>query len=215
LALRLRPRCLAVVEAISRGVNDGTAIAIGVAANLIAIIGLVAFLNGVVGWTADGLGFGVVTLDRIFGYVFTPLAILMGVDSNDYVTVGCLLGQKTLLNEFVAVRARTHTPSANQAAVVTATSAVAEACDLCVRVRACACACGAQFQSVNTIQNGFSAEFEPMTERSLNIVTYALCGFSNIGSVGMTMSAMTAIAPGQTRAPHHTSRSSPPPHAPC
>ena len=109
MALRLRPRCLAVVEAISRGVNDGTAIAIGVAANLIAIIGLVAFLNGVVGWTADGLGFGVVTLDRIFGYVFTPLAILMGVDSNDYVTVGCLLGQKTLLNEFVAVRARTHT----------------------------------------------------------------------------------------------------------
>ena len=50
-----------------------------------------------------------------------------------------------------------------------------------------------------------------MTERSLNIVTYALCGFSNIGSVGMTMSAMTAIAPGQTRAPHHTSRSSPTP----
>jgi nucleoside permease NupC len=38
-----------------------------------------------------------------------------------------------------------------------------------------------------------------MTERSLNIVTYALCGFSNIGSVGMTMSAMTAIAPSQTR----------------
>ena len=94
-----------MLEAISRGVNDGTAIAIGVAANLIAIIGLVAFANGVVGWASAGLGFGVVTLDRIFGFIFTPLAILMGVDSADYVTVGCLLGQKTLLNEFVAVRA--------------------------------------------------------------------------------------------------------------
>ncbi len=59
----------------------------------------------------------------------------------------------------------------------------------------------AQFQSVDTIQNGFSDEFQPMSERSLNIVTYALCGFSNLGSVGMTMSAMTAIAPGQTRKP--------------
>eukprot|EP01046_Picozoa_sp_COSAG06_P093642 COSAG06_NODE_39820_length_408_cov_1.000000_2_plen_79_part_00 len=59
-----------------------------------------------------------------------------------------------------------------------------------------------QFQNVATIQNGFSNEFEPMSERSLNIVTYALCGFSNLGSVGMTMSAMTAIAPGQTREPH-------------
>eukprot|EP01046_Picozoa_sp_COSAG06_P013330 COSAG06_NODE_804_length_12172_cov_15.171954_9_plen_117_part_00 len=56
-----------------------------------------------------------------------------------------------------------------------------------------------QFQNVDTIQNGASDEFLPMTERSLNIVTYALCGFSNIGSVGMTMSAMTAIAPSQTR----------------
>ena len=94
-----------MLEAISRGVNDGTAIAIGVAANLIAIIGLVAFANGVVGWAAGGLGFSGITLDRIFGYVFTPLAVLMGVDGDDYVTVGCLLGQKTLLNEFVAVRA--------------------------------------------------------------------------------------------------------------
>lgn len=129
----LRLCYLAVVEAISRGVNDGTAIAIGVAANLIAIIGLVAFLNGVVGWAAASLGFGVVTLDRIFGYVFTPLAILMGVDSNDYVTVGCLLGQKTLLNEFVAVRTRTPI-SAYQSAVVAATSAV-------LRLANCACAC--------------------------------------------------------------------------
>ena len=54
-------------------------------------------------------------------------------------------------------------------------------------------------QNVDAIQHGFSDEFEPMSARSLNIVTYALCGFSNIGSVGMTMSAMTAIAPGQTR----------------
>ena len=69
----------------------------------------------------------------------------------------------------------------------------------------CVCVCVwlrrlcVQFQNVDTIQNGNSDEFDPMTERSLNIVTYALCGFSNIGSVGMTMSAMTAIAPSQTR----------------
>ena len=69
-----------------------------------------------------------------------------GVDGADYVTVGCLLGQKTFLNEFVA------------------------------------------FQNVDYIQKGFSEEFEPMTERSLKIATYALCGFSNIGSVGMTIS---------------------------
>ena len=92
--------------------------------------GLVAFANACVGWVTVGLGLGEgVTLDRIFGYIFTPLAVLMGVDSDDYVTVGCLLGQKTLLNEFVA------------------------------------------FQNVDAIQHGFSAEFQPMSERSLNIVT--------------------------------------------
>ena len=62
----------------SRGGNDGTAISIGVAANLIAILGLVAFVNGMIGWASMGLGLGKWTLDRIFGYVFTPLAILMG-----------------------------------------------------------------------------------------------------------------------------------------
>ena len=76
---KVRPqRCQNVVEAMSRGVNDGTAISIGVAANLIAILGLVAFVNGMIGWASVGLGLGKWTLDRIFGYVFTPLAILMG-----------------------------------------------------------------------------------------------------------------------------------------
>jgi CNT family concentrative nucleoside transporter len=195
----VRPeKCQNMLEAIARGVNDGTAISIGVAANLIAIIGLVAFANGVVGWITVGIGLGPgFTLDRIFGYIFTPLAMLMGVDSDDYVTVGCLLGQKTLLNEFVAVR---HTLPIYPAA--------AGPCrKRCLTLRCCVCVCVCvwlrrlcvQFQNVDTIQNGNSDEFDPMTERSLNIVTYALCGFSNIGSVGMTMSAMTAIAPSQTR----------------
>jgi CNT family concentrative nucleoside transporter len=148
----------------------------------------------VVGWVSAGLGFGIITFDRIFGYIFTPLAILMGVDGDDYVTVGCLLGQKTLLNEFVAVCAP-HPP------VIKCPSRGPRVLTNMLTASARMLLLAAQFQSVDTIQNGFSDEFEPMSERSLNIVTYALCGFSNLGSVGMTMSAMTAIAPGQTRKP--------------
>ena len=92
----IRPvRCASILEAMSRGVNDGTAISIGVAATLIAIIGLVAAIDGMLGGFLAAVGLPVVGLDRLFGYAFTPLAILMGVDPADYVACGCLLGQKT------------------------------------------------------------------------------------------------------------------------
>ena len=101
---KVRPtRMKNLLAAMSRGVEDGTNISIGVASTLIAIIGLMAMCNGLVGSVTLAIGFeSALTLDRLFGYAFTPLAILLGVDSADFVTCGLLLGQKTLLNEFVA-----------------------------------------------------------------------------------------------------------------
>jgi len=100
-----------VIDAAASGASDGVKLAINVAGMLIAFLALVATLDALLG----GLGsiFGVeLTLERILGVVFSPLAFAIGVPVKDCVSFGGLIGTQISLNEFVAyVRLRDLTSS--------------------------------------------------------------------------------------------------------
>jgi CNT family concentrative nucleoside transporter len=93
-----------IIDAAARGAGDGLHLALNVAAMLIAFLALIAMLNGGLGWlhTAPGFGWLPPTLQGIFGFLFAPVAWLMGVSWHDASAVGNLLGTRLVLNEFVA-----------------------------------------------------------------------------------------------------------------
>ena len=84
-----------VIDAVVGGASTGMSMIVGIASSLIAVLGLVALIN---------LILGVVRLDleTIFSYVFAPFGFLMGLDAENILQEGMLLGQKLALNEFVA-----------------------------------------------------------------------------------------------------------------
>jgi len=84
-----------VMEAISRGTGDGMRLAANVGAMLIAIVALVAAANYFLGW------FGL-SIQQLLGWIFSPLAFLMGVPYADVFSVGQLMGEKIVLTELVA-----------------------------------------------------------------------------------------------------------------
>ena len=86
-----------LIDAISHGAADGMKISINVIAMLIGFIALVALINAGLGLIYPNL-----SLDMIFGYIFTPLAWAMGVPAQDVSAAATLLGQKLTINEFVA-----------------------------------------------------------------------------------------------------------------
>ena len=90
-----------VVEAAAKGALDGMHLAFIVGALLIAFIALIALINGVLGLIPPGEG-EPLSMQLILGYLFSPLTFLMGVPMEDVRTVGSLIGQKIVLNEFVA-----------------------------------------------------------------------------------------------------------------
>jgi len=136
-----------VVDAAAGGASEGMALTINVVAMLIAFVGLVAMTNGIVGYISVKLGATApLTIQRIFGYGFCPLAWLMGVPAGESVQVGQLMGTKTILNEMLAYL------------------------DL-------------------------KAMAPTLSPRSVVIAAYALCGFANLGSVGITLGGLTILAP--------------------
>lgn len=84
-----------IMEAISQGATDGMHMALGIGASLIAIIALVALVNG-------GLSIVGLSLEGILSYVFAPIGFFMGIPKESILTAGQLLGSKLALNEFVA-----------------------------------------------------------------------------------------------------------------
>jgi CNT family concentrative nucleoside transporter len=91
-----------VIEAAGRGAIDGLHLALNIAAILIAFIALIALINGILGLASfQGQPLG---LERIFGWVFAPIAWLLGVGWKDAPSIGGLLGTRLVLNEFVAFR---------------------------------------------------------------------------------------------------------------
>jgi CNT family concentrative nucleoside transporter len=134
------------MDAITKGTAEGLNIALSIAAILVVMVSLVSVVNMALA------GFGPVageplSLERILGLVFAPLAWLMGIETREILVAGKLLGVKMTLTEFVAF-----------------------------------------------IQLG-AIPPEGMSERTRLLLTYALCGFANIGSVGISVSGFSVLMP--------------------
>ncbi|MBM7624225.1 NupC/NupG family nucleoside CNT transporter [Sporohalobacter salinus] len=84
-----------VIDAAAEGASEGLDLALNVAAMLLAFVSLIALIN-------YPLGFLGTSLEEILGYIFSPLSFVMGVPLKDITEVGSLLGQKMVINEFVA-----------------------------------------------------------------------------------------------------------------
>ncbi|KAG7167255.1 Solute carrier family 28 member 3-like 1 [Homarus americanus] len=132
------------------GVTNAIPLVANIAANLIAFYAFISFCSYVFDWscTLAGAEEGVCTLDNLFGWIFTPLAWVMGVEWSECGQVGQLIGVKIIVNEFVAY------------------SKLAE-----------------------MMKNG------EISKRASTIATYALCGFSNISSIGINLGGFGAMAP--------------------
>jgi concentrative nucleoside transporter, CNT family len=134
------------MDAITRGVQDGMMVIVNVGAFLLVFVSFVAIGNAVLSAFPDVAG-GPLTLQRIFGFLFAPLAWIIGIPWSEAQTAGGLFGTKLFLTEFVAF-----------------------------------------------IELGTTSP-EALDERARMIMTYALCGFANVGSVGIMTGGMTALMP--------------------
>lgn len=134
------------MDAITKGVQDGMMVVVNVGAFLLVFVAFVAIANGLLSMVGD-VGGSALTLQRMFGWLFSPLAWIIGVPWDEAQKAGGLFGTKLFLTEFVAF-----------------------------------------------IELGAIPQTE-MTERTRMIMTYALCGFANVGSVGIMTGGMTVLMP--------------------
>ncbi len=134
---------LNLLDAIAQGTTDGLGLALSVGAMLIAFVSLMKMADHFLLITTQLFSDGY-TLDMVFGKLFSGIAYILGITSQDQTTAGTLLGQKLVINEFLAY-----------ANMVKTTLAV----------------------------------------RSQIILTYALCGFANIGVIGILIAGVGSLAP--------------------
>ncbi len=134
------------MDAIVRGTSDGVQIVAAVAATLIVMVALVALANQVLG-LAGPVGGEAITVQRLLGYACIPFAFVIGIPWSETVTAGALIGQKVVLNEFLAYLELLKTPQ------------------------------------------------DVLSERSRLLLTYALCGFANLGSLGILIGGLSVLIP--------------------
>ena len=91
-----------IIDAAASGASSGLKLALNVGAMLLAFVGLIALINGIFGGVGGFFGVENFTLEQLLGYIFSPLAFLIGVPWEEATTVGSFIGQKLVVNEFVA-----------------------------------------------------------------------------------------------------------------
>ena len=151
-----------VVDAAARGAGDGLTLALNVGAMLIAFLALLAGVDWLVGFLGE-ICESIVNAFRnegqvdfqwalasIMGWVFSPLAWLMGIRWEECYIAGEMLGYKLFANEFIA------------------------------------------YQNLSEMQQNAETA---LSERTTVILTYALCGFANFGSIGIQIAGIGGIAP--------------------
>jgi CNT family concentrative nucleoside transporter len=144
ISMTAEPRSM--MDAIAQGTMDGLRLLGAVCAMLVVMTALVALANAMLGTVTAPLGLGL-TLQKILGIACAPLAWLIGISWGEALTAGSLLGQKIVLNEFLAYLDLAKLPT------------------------------GA------------------LSARSRLIMTYALCGFGNLGALGIMIGGLTAMVP--------------------
>uniref|UniRef100_A0A1I8FVC1 Nucleos_tra2_C domain-containing protein n=1 Tax=Macrostomum lignano TaxID=282301 RepID=A0A1I8FVC1_9PLAT len=160
-----------IVEAAGAGAIASLSVIGAIAANLIAFVSILAFINSTVTWLGyrAGLSFPL-TFEFVLSFLFWPLALVMGVPPRDCRQVAELIGIKTFLNEFIAYQ-RLITIKENHRAFLS------------------------EFGNGTDLVYAWSGNDIVIPGRSVVIATYSLCGFSNLGSMGILIGALTAMAP--------------------
>ncbi|ATP38667.1 NupC/NupG family nucleoside CNT transporter [Solibacillus sp. R5-41] len=135
-----------VIDAAARGASDGMKLAVNVGAMLLAFIGIIALLNGILGGLGSFFGFEGLTLQGILGILFSPLAFAIGVPWEEAVQAGSYIGQKLVLNEFVAY-------------------------------------------------SSFAPDIAELSDKTVIVVSFALCGFANLSSMAILLGGLGSLAP--------------------
>jgi len=91
-----------VFDAAASGASSGMKLAVNVGAMLLAFIALIAMLNGIIGYFGGIAGYEGLTMQAILGYLFQPVAWLIGIPWSEANLAGSFIGQKLVVNEFVA-----------------------------------------------------------------------------------------------------------------
>jgi len=134
------------MDAVTRGTIEGVQLILQIVAMLIVLIALVYLVNALLGLLPAVAG-APLTLQRMLGWLFSPVAWMCGVPWSEAQAAGALLGTKTALNEFIAYVEMAKAPA------------------------------------------------DVLSTRSKLLMTYALCGFANFGSVGILIGGMGAMVP--------------------
>jgi CNT family concentrative nucleoside transporter len=148
------------LDALTRGTTDGVKLAVNVAAMLFSFMAIIFLTNSLLELLGNyltindsiqefsGGKYDNLSLQLFLGYLFAPLAWIIGITSDEVLYIGQLLGEKTILNEFVA------------------------------------------YSSLGEMKRSGI-----LSERSIIIAAYALCGFANFASVGIQIGGISSIAP--------------------
>ncbi|QKJ03056.1 NupC/NupG family nucleoside CNT transporter [Yersinia mollaretii] len=91
-----------VIDAAASGAASGMQLALNVGAMLLAFIALIALLNGILGGIGGWFDYPQLSLELILGWVFSPIAYLIGIPWSEAMVAGSFIGQKIIVNEFVA-----------------------------------------------------------------------------------------------------------------
>ncbi|ENM3803023.1 NupC/NupG family nucleoside CNT transporter [Vibrio cholerae] len=135
-----------LIDALASGAMNGMKVAVAVGTMLIAFVSVIAMVNTGLENLGDLVGFSGITLQAMFGYLFAPLAWVIGIPSHEVLAAGSYIGQKVVMNEFVAFI-------------------------------------------------DFVEHKALLSENSQVIITFALCGFANIGSIAIQLGSIGVIAP--------------------
>jgi CNT family concentrative nucleoside transporter len=140
-----------VIEAAANGAADGVKLSLNVAGMLLAFIALISMINFPLEWIGkitglESLAGETLTLSLILGYILSPLAWIIGIPWSEATIVGGLIGEKIVLNEFVA------------------------------------------YLHLGEIK-------DTLSEHSVLISTYALCGFANFSSIAIQLGGIGGLAP--------------------
>jgi CNT family concentrative nucleoside transporter len=91
-----------IIDAAAQGAGDGLQLCLNIGAMLIAFLALIALIDGAFAWAHGMVSWIPVSMEQLFGMIFAPVAWLLGVSWNDCATIGRLLGERLVTNEFIA-----------------------------------------------------------------------------------------------------------------
>ncbi|MFQ2272156.1 NupC/NupG family nucleoside CNT transporter [Aeromonas enteropelogenes] len=134
------------IDALAGGAMNGMKIAVAIGTILLAFVSVITMINAGLTMVGEWFGWSALTLQQLLGYLFAPVAWLIGVPADEMMAAGSLIGQKVIMNEFVA------------------------------------------YLDFSTIKDQLSAH-------SQIIITFALCGFANLGSIAVQLGSIGTLAP--------------------